>query len=276
MPDRRAGEAGDDLDAELRRGARGVLHPLRGALPHALGIAVAPDLRVGRTPLWRSSIGSHTAWPTRWLPIAQHAEAVALEQLAPAGGVAGVAHRLGDVEVVAPAGQLEPVEAPARRLRGEVVERQVGPLAGEQRDGSAHAPLLGVGDLQPHAGGRYSSATSAGSSASVTIASSSCARAIDSSDARPNFVASISADGAAPRSARAALITSASGRRVVVSPCRGDPGGGDERDGEVELGEELDRPAPGEHPHVLVELARGRRRRGSARPAARRRSPASS
>ena len=42
-----------------------------------------------------------------------------------------------DVEVVAPAGELEAVEAPAARLRGELVERQVGPLAGEQSDGRA-------------------------------------------------------------------------------------------------------------------------------------------
>ena len=44
VPDRRAGEAGDDLDAELRGGPRGVHHPLGGALPHAFGLAVAPDL----------------------------------------------------------------------------------------------------------------------------------------------------------------------------------------------------------------------------------------
>ena len=64
---------------------------------------------------------------------------------------------------------------------------------------------------------RYSSATSAGSSASVTMASSSCARAIDSSDERPNLVASIS-PMLRSALARAALTTSASGRRAVVRP----------------------------------------------------------
>jgi hypothetical protein len=45
VPDRRAGEAGDGLDAELLRGARGVGELLRGALAHAFRIAVAPDVR---------------------------------------------------------------------------------------------------------------------------------------------------------------------------------------------------------------------------------------
>ena len=42
------------------------------------------------------------------------------------------------------------------------------------------------------------------------------------------------------------------GRQALVEA---DAGRGHERDGEVQLGEELHRPAPGEHPHVLVELA---------------------
>ena len=41
------------------------------------------------------------------------AETVALEQLAPPLRVAAVGDRLLDLEVVAPAGELEPVEAPA-------------------------------------------------------------------------------------------------------------------------------------------------------------------
>ena len=32
----------------------------------------SPQTSGGSTPLWRASIGSHTAWPTRWLPIDQH------------------------------------------------------------------------------------------------------------------------------------------------------------------------------------------------------------
>ena len=51
----------------------------------------------------------------------------------------------------------------------------------------------------------------------MTITSSSCAGAIDTSDARPNLVESISPT-VRPAAARAALTTSASGRREVVSP----------------------------------------------------------
>ena len=31
----------------------------------------SPHTSGGSTAWWRASIGSHTAWPTRWLPIAQ-------------------------------------------------------------------------------------------------------------------------------------------------------------------------------------------------------------
>ena len=98
----------------------------------------SPQTSGGRTPLWRASIGiahglAHEVVADRPAP-----EAVALEQLAPAGGVIGLGHRAVDLEVVAPARELEAVEAERRRLAREVVECQVGPLAGEQRDRSGH------------------------------------------------------------------------------------------------------------------------------------------
>ena len=64
---------------------------------------------------------------------------------------------------------------------------------------------------------RYLRATMVARSESVTIASSSCAGAIESSDARPNLVASIR-PMLRSALARAALTTSASGRRAVVRP----------------------------------------------------------
>ena len=141
MPDRRAGEAGHDLDAELRGRPGGVLHPLGGAAADALGVAVAPDLgrQDGAVALVDRVADGLADEVVADRPAAQ---AVALEQLAAAGDVAGVAQRLGDVEVVAPAGELEAVEAPAAAALGELGEREVGPLAGEQRDGTCHAWLL--------------------------------------------------------------------------------------------------------------------------------------
>jgi hypothetical protein len=74
------------------------------------------------------------------------AETVLLEELALPAGVAAVGDRLVDLEVVAPAGELEPIEAPARTARGELRDRQVGPLAGEQGDGTRHRISLLVSD----------------------------------------------------------------------------------------------------------------------------------
>jgi len=45
LPDRGPGEADDDVDAQQGGSARGVGHPLRSALAHPLGVAVAPDGR---------------------------------------------------------------------------------------------------------------------------------------------------------------------------------------------------------------------------------------
>ena len=141
VPDRRAGEAGHDLDAELRGGARGVLHPLGRALAHALGLSVAPHLR--RQHAFMTAVDrvadrlAHEVVADR-----PAVEAVALEDLAPAGAVGRIGQRLRDVEMIPPAGQLEAIELPLTALGGQLLEREVGPLAGEQRDGSCHPFLL--------------------------------------------------------------------------------------------------------------------------------------
>src|SRR5438132_7689297 len=61
-----------------------------------------------------------------------------LQEFALPAGVPRVLGRPGDVEVVAPRGQLEAVVAPALRLLGERRQRQVGPLAGEEGDRARH------------------------------------------------------------------------------------------------------------------------------------------
>ncbi len=66
------------------------------------------------------------------------AEAVLLEEAALLATVRLVRERAIDLEVVAPAGELQPVEAPGATPLGEIRERQVGPLAGEQGDGTGH------------------------------------------------------------------------------------------------------------------------------------------
>ena len=54
------------------------------------------------------------------------------------GAVAALLQRPGDVEVVAPAGELQALVAKLASLTGQIFQRQVCPLAGEQRDGTGH------------------------------------------------------------------------------------------------------------------------------------------
>ena len=141
MPDRGAGEAVHDRHTELCGGAGGVLHPLGGAGAHALGVAVPVHVgRQDRAVPGIDPVADRLADEMR--TDRPDAEPVALEQLAPALGVRRVGDRLLDLEVIAPAGQLEPVEAPAGATGRELVDRQIGPLTGEESDGTRHSCLL--------------------------------------------------------------------------------------------------------------------------------------
>ena len=70
-------------------------------------------------------------------------QAVLLQQVQLALDVGVVLGALPRVEVVAPAGDLEPVVAPLGGELGHLLEGQVGPLAGEQRDRSRHLSSSG-------------------------------------------------------------------------------------------------------------------------------------
>src|SRR5229473_7815116 len=65
-------------------------------------------------------------------------EAVALEDLPTSLDITWVGQGLVDFEVVAPAGELQPVESPGGRLARQRVESQIGPLAGEQSHRTSH------------------------------------------------------------------------------------------------------------------------------------------
>jgi hypothetical protein len=71
-------------------------------------------------------------------------QVVAVEQVALGGGVVRIGRRLVDLEMIAPAGELQALIAEVARLAAHVFQRQIGPLAGEQRDGTGHAGLLRV------------------------------------------------------------------------------------------------------------------------------------
>ena len=144
LPDRRPGEAVDRLHAELRGDAGGVLQVLRGALPHALRVAVAPDpvRQDVAVPLVDRVVAHRLAGQV--IRDRVDLQPVALEDVEPALHVLRVVPTR-DVEVVAPAGDLEAVVAPLAGESGHLFERQVGPLAGEQSDRTRHRALLRVG-----------------------------------------------------------------------------------------------------------------------------------
>ena len=103
---------------------------------------------------------------------------------------------------------------------------------------------------------RNSCSVSASRPSSVTIASRSSARAIVNSEARPNLFESISPivrAAFALRDVDHVRQRAPGGRQPGVER---DPGRRAERELEVQPGQEVGRPAPGEQPHVLVELAR--------------------
>ena len=121
--------------------ARGVLHLLGGATLHAIRLAVAPDVRRHDALVPLVDPVAHRL-PDEVVADREHLQPVLLEDVAarPERSLSS-ASALVHLEVIAPAGELEAVEAPGRRLLGDGLEWQVGPLAGEQRHGSAHHVL---------------------------------------------------------------------------------------------------------------------------------------
>ena len=71
-------------------------------------------------------------------------QVVAVQQIALRGAVPVVVQGLVDLEVIAPASQLDAVVAKLAGLARHVLERQIGPLASEQGDGTCHAVLLNL------------------------------------------------------------------------------------------------------------------------------------
>ena len=141
MPDARAGEPVDHRHAELLGGAGGALHLLGGPFVHAGRIAVAP----------------HVRWQDRLVPFVDavadglahevvgngmHGKVMPLEGVALGGAVAALFEGTRHVEVVAPAGEFEAAVAKLTGLAGQVFQWHVGPLTGEQGDGTRHGGLL--------------------------------------------------------------------------------------------------------------------------------------
>ena len=144
LPDGRAGEADDDVHAELGGGPGRVGHPLGGPLPDPLGIAVAPD--VGGQDVLVPLVDRVVAdgLPDEVVGDRPHPQAVPLEDLAASRHVVVLGQGAVHLEVVAPAGDLEPVVPPGGGQPAYLLEGQVGPLSGEEGDRSSHGVLQGA------------------------------------------------------------------------------------------------------------------------------------
>jgi hypothetical protein len=137
VPHARACEAVDLLDPELRCRTRRVLHPLGGTLTYAFRLAVTPYIRRDDRAV---SLVDRIAYALADEMSAdrKHLQPVFFEQPALRPDVTRVVQRSVHLEMIAPTRQLEPVEAPAARLGGELGQRQVGPLSREEGDGPCH------------------------------------------------------------------------------------------------------------------------------------------
>src|SRR5205085_1511244 len=132
--DRRPGEADHRVDSERCGGPCGVLDLLCGTGAHPLGVAVTPDVG-GQDPLVPLVDGVVAdGLPGQVAGDRVDGEAVLLEDLPAPGHVVVLRDGPAYVEVVAPAGDLETVVAPAGGEPADLLEGQVGELPREQRD----------------------------------------------------------------------------------------------------------------------------------------------
>jgi len=138
VPDRRPGEPDHRPHAERRRGPRGVRDLGRRPLPHPFWRPVTPDAR-GQDPLV-PLVDRVVAdrLPDQVAGDGKAAQPVLVEQFVPPGQVPVLAQRAVDLEMVAPAGKLEPVVPPRARELADLLERQVRPLPGEKGEWPCH------------------------------------------------------------------------------------------------------------------------------------------
>ena len=147
VPDGRAGEAVDDggkSSPPLRPGR--ALKNFRAASAVAFIFSAArwrtpsglpsPQTSAGRMAWCRSSIKSHTAWPTRCVEMAKQVRPCFWSSAHFFLHVIGFGERAVHFKVVAPAGEFHAVVAHGFDLGREFGERKIGPLAGEECDGS--------------------------------------------------------------------------------------------------------------------------------------------
>ena len=137
MPDRRAGEAVHHRHAQLLGRPGGSLDFLGGPLVDAGRIAVAPHMRrQDRLMSLVDAVADRLADEVAGDGVDR--EVIPFERVAFGRAVAALLEGAGDIEVITPAGQFQALVAKLAGLAGEIFQRHIGPLAGEQRDGTRH------------------------------------------------------------------------------------------------------------------------------------------
>ena len=139
MPDRRAGEGGHDLDAEVARGLGGVHLVLDGPFGHGLVVALELGRCEGLVAFVETVAGELAG---NVVGDGEAVEAVLGEEGALVLAVGFALDGLVDVEVVPPRGQLETIVAEFLHHRGELLQGQIRPLSCENRDLACHVALL--------------------------------------------------------------------------------------------------------------------------------------
>lgn len=140
MPDRGTGETVDHLDPHCLGRGGGLLHLLGGPPAHLLWFAVAPDLwgEDGLVPLV-DQVADRLAHQV--VADGPDLEAVLGQDIVAALAVAVLFKGLVHLEVVAPAGQFQAVVPPFAGHLGQLLQGQVGPLAGKEcHRSSRHGP----------------------------------------------------------------------------------------------------------------------------------------
>src|SRR5262249_21028119 len=113
---------------------------LGGTLLHPSGAAVAPDVVRQQGAMARID---HVADGRADAMVAQGRglQPETAQELQPPGGVFLGAGSVLDLEMVAPAGEVQALIAPLGGAGGQLLEREVGPGPGEQQDGTRHHAL---------------------------------------------------------------------------------------------------------------------------------------
>ncbi|CAM5247635.1 hypothetical protein SGRIM128S_08849 [Streptomyces griseomycini] len=138
MPDGGPGETDDRLDPEGGRGTRGVLHTGRRPPPYALRLTVTPHLpRQDRPVAFVDDRVTH-GLAHQMVGDRPALETVLVQEPVPGGEVGRVGQSLVDLEVIAPAGELETVVTEVTGQPADLLQRQIGPLTGEQREIARH------------------------------------------------------------------------------------------------------------------------------------------